>query len=82
MTKKSNVIDLAEAISVVQKRARINSVNIMDAVFMQNGKKIKVSKMVREHWKFTGLDTIDFIMDRLYSRQGKFYMDKTIYKGE
>lgn len=56
-----NVIDLVEAENLIKRRREINKINVMEAIFTRNGEEIEVSKEKREHWRFTGLNTIDFV---------------------
>lgn len=55
-------IDIDEAIELSTKRRDINRISIMDAIFMRNGKEILVANEARNHWRFTGLNTIDFVL--------------------
>lgn len=41
-------------------RNKVNSVRIMDVKFTRNGKEIPISKEVRDDFRFTGLNTMDF----------------------
>ena len=43
------------------ERSRVNSINIMDAVFMRDGKVLEVTQTERDEWKFTGLGITDFV---------------------
>ena len=56
----SNVIDLDEVERLMERRHQINKINVMDAIFVSKNKEVEVSREDRKHWKFTGLNTIDF----------------------
>ena len=58
--KMKNIIDLDEIRTVLTKRGRINRIDVREAVFIYKNKEVKVSKKMREDWRFTGLNTIDF----------------------
>jgi len=56
-----SIIDLDEVKDILERKSRINRINIMDAVFVQNNKEVKVSEAARDSFRFTGLNTIDFV---------------------
>ena len=58
-----NVIDLGDVVALITKRGKINKIDVRKAIFVYKGNNIKVSKKMREHWRFTGLNTIDFAED-------------------
>ncbi len=58
-----NVIDLGNVMALLIKRREINKIDVRKAIFTYKGNNIKVSKEMREHWRFTGLNTIDFAED-------------------
>jgi len=56
-----NIIDLDEVEYIQSRRRRINSISVLDAVFMKDGTVIRVPNREREEFKYTGLSNIDFI---------------------
>ncbi len=58
MTEKT--IDVDAVIAATLKRERINSIDIMDAVFMRGDKVLEVTQEVRDNWKSIGLHVTDF----------------------
>ncbi len=63
MTKKT--IDVDAVIDAMIERGRVNSINIMEAVFVRGDKVLKVTKAERDEWKFTGLSISDFVYTHL-----------------
>lgn len=46
-------------------RREVNRRDLKDIVFFKDGEKIDVSDEAIEHWKFTGLSNIDFVLTEL-----------------
>ena len=65
-----NTIDVDAVHDAIKERRRINSINIMDAVFMRGDKVLEVTKDERGEWKFTGLLTTDFVDGHFNRREG------------
>ncbi len=61
----SNQIDLDEVADITAKRARINAIDIREAVFVRGDKILVVSRKDREEFRFTGLTTIYFAANLL-----------------
>ena len=56
-----NTIDVDAVHDAMIERRRINSINIMGAVFVRDGKVLEVTQTERDEWKFTGLNITDFV---------------------
>ena len=56
-----NTIDVDAVHDALIVRRRVNSINVMDAVFVRDGKVLEVTAERRNEWKFTGLHIIDFV---------------------
>ncbi len=68
-----NTIDVDAVLDAMIERRRINSINIMDAVFVRGGKVLEVTRAERDKWKFTGLGITDFLVTvdcRIQRREG------------
>ena len=56
-----NTIDVDAVVDAMIERRRINSINLMDAVFVRGDKVLEVTQAERDKWKFTGLSITDFV---------------------
>ncbi len=56
-----NTIDVDAVLAAMIERKRVNSIDIMDAVFVRDGKVLKASYKARDSHRFTGLCTGDFV---------------------
>lgn len=65
-----NTIDVDAVLDAMIERRRINSINIMDAVFVRGDKVLEVTQAERDKWKFTGLGITDFVDCRIQRREG------------
>ena len=65
---KVNIEDIRKNIEF---RKEINSVELTDIDFYENGKKIEVSEKVIDDFRFTGLNNIDFIDIEFYLTEEK-----------
>jgi len=59
-------VDLEEIIELEAKRLRINSVDIEDIEFYENGEKLEIPLDVIQKWRFIGLNNMDFITTDYY----------------
>ncbi len=65
-----NRIDVDAVHDALIERRRVNSINIMDAVFMRGGEVLEVTQDARSEWKFTGLHIADFVDTHFTLREG------------
>ena len=65
-----NTIDIDAVYDVMIERRRINSINIMDAVFVRGDEVFHVAQAERSKWKFTGLSITDFVDTHLDLKEG------------
>ena len=65
-----NTIDVNDVLDAMIERRRVNSINIMDAVFVRDGKVLEVTQAERSDYKFTGLGIVDFVATNVTLRKG------------
>ncbi len=65
-----NTIDVDAVHDAMIERRRINSINLMEAVFVRGDKVFHVADAERAEWKFTGLNITDFVDCRIKQREG------------
>ncbi len=70
MTEQT-VIVIEELMADVEKRARINNLNLEDIVWLENGKVVDVALDALESWELIGLSNIDFITSGAYLKANK-----------
>ena len=56
-----NRIDVDAVLDALTERRRVNSIDIMEAVFMRDGKVLEVTHSARDDFRFTGLCNTDFV---------------------
>ena len=66
-----NTIDVAAVHAAMFERHRVNSINIMDAVFVRDGKVLEVPQAERSEFKFTGLANVDFVASNVTLRESR-----------
>lgn len=59
-------ITIEEVFELQKRRQRINKLPLEKIIWRKNGKPIVISKEIIEHWEFTGLNNIDFIISGAY----------------
>lgn len=54
-------VTIEEILEMQQRRSEINSIDIKDIEWYENGVKIEVHSESLDEWRFTGLSNTDFI---------------------
>lgn len=65
MPKNIVFVDLNEFFDAIKVIHKINSLNLRDVVFVQNGETQVFSSNIYDEFEFTGLANKDFILDHL-----------------
>lgn len=58
------IVNVEEIITLESERDALNNTPLEELDFIYNGKLVNISKEELDHWKFIGLNNIDFIRGR------------------
>ena len=64
-----NTIDVDAVHDAQIERHRVNSIDIMEAVFVRDGKVLEVSRLERDYFRFTGLNNVFFVSNYFGGRE-------------
>lgn len=64
--EKEMIVNIEDIIKNIEFRKEINSVELKDIEFHENGKKIEISEKIVDDFSFIGLNNIDFIATGFY----------------
>ncbi len=60
-------VNLQEIDDIIKRKDKINKLDLNDIEFIDyNGKIINISQKIKDDFKFTGLNNIDFITSNYY----------------
>ena len=59
-------VDIERIHALKAELNKINSVDIADITFMENGEPVKIDADLLEKWRFVGLNNADFISTDYY----------------
>ena len=62
-------IDIKEIFDIEDRRRIINNFDLMDIVFCVDGDPIDIDPRIKQEFKYTGLNNIDFITSNYYLRK-------------
>ncbi len=65
-----NTINVNAVHDAWSERRRVNSIDIMEAVFVRDGKILKVTRAERESFRFTGLGNESFVVQNIPYKEG------------
>lgn len=60
------VIDVDYVMDIYEKRKYINSLKLSECVFYENGALIEIPQKIFNDWAYTGLNNMDFIVQRFW----------------
>jgi hypothetical protein len=65
-------VDVDEVMRLITRRREINSIPIMDAIFVRDGRPVEISSEIRDEHRFTGLSLCDFVELVIFGQGEKF----------
>jgi len=63
-------VDIEHVLKIQAERFRINTLNLKEIEWYENGKKVEISPELIEEFLFTGLCNTDFIISEYYKGKG------------
>ena len=65
-------IDIEHVLKIQAERFRINSLNLKEIEWYEDGKKVEISPELIEEFKFTGLCNTDFITTESFKKKNLY----------
>ena len=66
----SNIIFIEDIKNLRDQISTINSMNLRDILFFEDGKRVYFTEKLYDDFEFTGLNNIDFICSGFYKGSG------------